>query len=253
MTRILAIVQARMGSSRLPGKCLADIAGKPLLQHVIDRARASTHVSDVVVATTCEPADTPLVAHLRSWGVPYFRGSTDDVLDRFYQASSHREADVIVRITADDPLKDPAVVDRVIARFLDASVDYASNTLEPTYPEGLDVEVFTHQALVRAWREASLRSEREHVTPYIWSHPDRFRLLSVTNDRDLSALRFTVDYADDLVFVRAVYAELYRGRVFGLSDVLALLERRPDLLELNRGIPRNEGYLRSLADDEPLS
>jgi spore coat polysaccharide biosynthesis protein SpsF len=246
MTCVIGIVQARVGSTRLPGKALMDLSAKPMLQHVIERMQVCRRVQRVVLATTAEPGDRPLLDLARRLGIEAFAGSVDDVLDRTYQAASRAGAEVVVRITGDDPLKDPGVTDRVIAELLESGVDYASNTLVPTFPEGVDIEVCTYAALVRAWREAELRSEREHVTPYIWKHPDRFRTRNVSHPTDLSRLRWTVDYPEDLAFVRAVYGELYHGRVFGMNEVLALLERRPELALLNSGRMRNEGYERSV-------
>lgn len=245
--RIVAIIQARMGSSRLPGKTLANIAGKPLLAHVMERTRACRSVERIVVATTAEPADEAILSLAREWGVTVYAGSAEDVLDRYYQAAKAAEADVIARITADDPFKDPDVIDEIIQRLLgEPELDYASNTLKPTYPEGLDVEAFTFEALSRAWKEATLPSDREHVTPYIWRQPDKFRVASVRRSPDLSALRWTIDYEQDLEFAREVYSRLYKGRVFRTEEILALLESEPHLAKINQGIARNAGYLASL-------
>jgi spore coat polysaccharide biosynthesis protein SpsF len=249
-TKTVAIVQARMGSSRLPGKTLADIHGKPLLQHVIQRVGAATMIQEVVVATTMEAEDEAIVQLAQQLQTPVVRGSALDVLDRYYQAARVHGAGTVVRITADDPLKDPDVIDKVVVELLaESAVDYASNTLRPTYPEGLDVEAFTFHALEKAWREAALPSEREHVTPYIWKHPWRFRIKEVCHTEDLSHLRWTVDYDDDLRLVREVYARLDGCRVFGMHDILRLLQEHPELAALNRGIVRNEGYNESLKKD----
>ncbi len=249
---IVGIIQARTGSSRLPKKTLADLAGAPFLARVVERMRHCETLDALVLATTTEPSDDPLAELAASLGVAVYRGAVDDVLDRFYHAARMVEAALIVRITADDPFKDPAVTDHAVRLWLErpAELDYVSNTLKPTYPEGLDIEVFTRQALARAWREATLPSEREHVTPYIWKHPDRFCVLNFEHERDLSHLRWTVDYPADLTFARAVYARLYRpGEVFLMEDILRLLEAEPELARLNAGIRRNEGYLKSLAED----
>lgn len=248
--RIIGVIQARLASTRLPGKSLLDVSGKPLIQRVVDRAGAMTTLTDLVVATSESSSDDPLAAFLRSQGVAVHRGSETDVLARTHGAARRMAADVVVRITGDDPLKDPAVMDLVVRLLLEGRADYASNTLEPTYPEGLDVEAFTFQAIDRATRDATLASEREHVTPYIWKHPDRFRLVSVKYQTNLSHLRWTVDYPQDLEFVREVYREqTLAGRDVGLEAVLALLERRPELAALNAGIGRNAGYARSVALD----
>jgi spore coat polysaccharide biosynthesis protein SpsF len=200
-----------------------------------------------LVATTSELADEPIVSLAHECGVSTYLGSVEDVLDRYYQAARMVGADIIVRVTADDPFKDPVVIDEVAGRLLvDPLLDYASNTLEPSYPEGLDIEVFTFSALERAWREASLLSDREHVTPYIWRSPQSFRLANVRCSTDLSALRWTVDYEQDLRFAREIYARLYRGHVFLMDEILTLLDSEPWLTEINGGFERNAGYFASL-------
>lgn len=249
--RVVAIIQARMGSTRLPGKSLADIAGKPLLAHVIERTRASQMVESVVLATTTEPADNALLRVAESYGIACYAGSKDDVLDRYYRAATQAAADIIVRVTADDPFKDPQVMDRITQHLGDRpDLDYVSNTIEPTYPEGLDIEAFRYAALMRAWNEAVQRSEREHVTPYIWGHPERFQLANIKYSCDLSAFRWTLDYEQDLRFAREIYARLYRGQVFTMTDILRLLEAEPQLASINEGIPRNAGYLASRRNDQ---
>lgn len=249
---VTAIIQARMGSTRLPGKSLAEIEGKPLLEHVMERVRASRTVQRIVLATTTEASDDVLADQSARLNVCVYRGAVNDVLDRYYRAAQQFQAGVVVRVTADDPFKDPEVIDHVVGRFFEnASVDYASNTIEPTYPEGLDIEVFSFQALEQAWKEAVLNSDREHVTPYIWRQPQLFRILNVKHDPNLSHLRWTLDYEADLHFARAVYARLYDGRVFLMKDILSLLEREPSLTSMNSGIPRNAGWLRSIEADRP--
>jgi len=247
---IAAIVQARMGSSRLPGKTLADIGGRPMLGRLVDRARLIPGVEQVVIATTDRPADAAILGFAEAEGLPASAGSEQDVLDRIYRAASRFGVSVIVRVTPDCPMLDPEVSGRVLAEFrrLDGRVDYVSNVHPPTFPDGLDTEVFSREALEIAWREARLASDREHVTPYIWRQPDRFRLANLATASDLSALRWTVDTAADLEFARAVYAALKgTGGVFGMDQVLQLLESRPELRLLNAGQRRNEGFERSLA------
>ncbi len=245
---IVAIVQARMGSTRLPGKTLAPLAGKPMLAHILERVQAAPLVDRVVVATTTRPEDDPIQDLVTRMGLEVYRGSAEDVLDRFYRCARAVGAHTIVRITADDPFKDPALLQAMLEFWVRAwpGLDYLSNTLEPTYPEGLDLEIFSLHALERAWREATHPADREHVTPYIWRHPGRFRLYSWKHSRDLSHLRWTVDYPEDLAFARAVYQHLYPVKpLFLMEDILALLEARPHLQTLPRAVPRNEGYLRS--------
>lgn len=247
--RTVVIVQARMGSTRLPAKVVAEIAGRPMLWHVLDRAARIVGADAVVLATTALPEDERLLVLAREWGVPAYAGSPEDVLDRFFQAARLMDAHTIVRVTADCPLLDPAVGSAVLARFLSGDAAYASNVHPPTYPDGLDIEVFSHEALACAWREATRPSEREHVTPYFWTHPERFRANNLTSHQDLSHLRWTVDEPRDLEFVRAVYNRLsVPGRPpFGMDAVLQLLTHEPGLLHLNAGIVRDAGYLKSLA------
>jgi len=245
---IVAIIQARMGSTRLPGKVMAEIAGKPMLWHVVYRVRQAQQVDEVVVATTDKTVDQAIIDFATAEGILVFRGSEEDVLDRYYQAAKWIDADVVVRITADCPLIDSQIIDRVIAHYLNGNFDYVSNTHPPTYPDGMDVEVFSFNALKKAWKEAGWLSEREHVTPYIWKNPDKFKLFNVENDEDLSGLRWSVDHLEDLEFVRAVYKHLGRES-FGMIEVLNLLKKYPELVNINAGIERNEGYQKSLRED----
>ncbi len=251
-----AIVQARFGSVRLPGKVLADLGGKPMLERVLERVAAATRVALVVLATTADPEDTPLAALGEALGARVFRGSADDVLDRYHRAATAHGIDVIVRVTGDCPLVDPALIDRTVAVFAEGDCDYVSTSYPvATFPDGLDVEVFSRTALDRAWREARLGSEREHVTPYIWKHPRGFRLKAVTHAENLSAMRWTVDLDRDLEFVRCVYRRLEpaSGPVFGMQEILDLLRRHPEIAAINRGIARNEGYEKSLQEDGEAS
>jgi len=248
---VVAIVQARMGSSRLPGKTLVDIAGKPLLAHVVERVQASARIERLVIATTSEADDAKILGWAAENGVPSFAGSRDDVLDRFYQAAQCAAAEIIVRITADDPFKDPDVIDAVVDELIsDSQLSYASNTIVPTFPEGLDVEAFRFSALARAWREAHLASDREHVTPYIWRNPALFFLKNIRYQEDLSSLRWTLDYEEDLEFTRRIYSRLYRGRIFKMQQILDLLREEPELARINSGVPRNAGYLLSLQREQ---
>ena len=248
---IAAVVQARMGSTRLTGKTLANIAGQPMLAHVIERLRGATLLQGIVVATTTKGADDRIAELTEKLKVYVFRGSEHDVLDRYYRAFRKYPADVIVRVSSDCPLTDPHVVDKVINRYLRGGYDYVSNTLERTYPDGLDVEVLSFEALETAWQEARWASEREHVTSYIVRNPDRFRLANVESEVNLSHLRWCVDEARDLQFVREVYAKLYReGEIFYMQDILDLLEKHPQLTKINQGISTNEGYAESLEEDK---
>ena len=255
---IAAIVQARMGSTRLPGKTLADACGQPVLARLVARAERIPGVERVIIATTEKPADQAILWFAADHGLPACTGSEEDVLDRIYQAARRFHVSIIVRVSPDCPLIDPDVSGLVLSRFREAhgTVDYISNTQpQPTYPDGLDTEVFSFAALERASREARLVSEREHVTPYIWKHRDRFQLGDpVTHDPDLSAHRWTVDTAADLEFVRAVYARLGAAAgTAGMGEVLELLRRHPELEAINRGVARNEGYAKSVRADRALT
>jgi spore coat polysaccharide biosynthesis protein SpsF (cytidylyltransferase family) len=248
--RTVVVIQARLGSTRLPGKTLADIAGRPLLAHVVERAAAIPGIADVVLATTANPADDELEAFARAGSLRWVRGSEQDVLDRFCLAAREAQAEVVVRVTADCPLLDPAVSGRVLAEYVARrpGVDYVSNVHPPTYPDGLDTEVFSVEALEVAAREAHRPSEREHVTPYLWGHPERFRLSNVEYDQNLSEHRWTVDTPADLEFVREVLGALGPSVArAGMGEVLRLLEERPGLRGINAGTSRNEGFERSLA------
>lgn len=246
--RKVAIIQARLTSTRLPAKVLADIVGKPMLHHVVTRVQAVPALDLVVVATSDEPADDPIADFCAEGGIACFRGSKDDVLDRYYQAAQQYRADVVLRVTADCPLIDPAVIAEVLDAYQQGGYDYVTNTMPGTYPDGLDVEVFSLAALEQAWREARWQSDREHVTPYIRNHPELFRLGNVAYTDDLSGLRWTVDQAQDLEFVRAVYGCL-TGQSFGMADVLEVLKEHPEFMRINVGIERNEGYQKSLRED----
>jgi spore coat polysaccharide biosynthesis protein SpsF len=255
--RVVAIVQARMSSTRLPGKVLLDIGGETMLARVVRRVQRAISVQQTIVAATQGVADEPIVQECERLGVEMYRGAEEDVLDRFYQAACAYEASTVLRITSDCPLIDPGVIDQVVRAFEEAAPDYASNVIRRTFPRGLDTEVLAFQALERAWREATKPYERFHVTPYLYQHPEQFRLLSVTwwgleavppsgapqsaahNGQlagDASQYRWTVDTAEDLSFVREVYRRLGNDDSFRWTEVLDLLEQDPDLSELNRSV-----------------
>jgi spore coat polysaccharide biosynthesis protein SpsF len=234
-----------MGSTRLPGKTLIDICGEPLLARFIERVRHARRLDSYCVATTTNPLDDRVVEVCAALDVASYRGSEEDVLDRFYRCAKAMHAEVVVRLTADDPFKDPEVIDQVVGELLAGGFDYVSNTLEPSFPEGLDVEAFTFAALERAWAEARPPFEREHVTPHLWLNPGKFRLKNVTGVPNLSHLRWTLDTQEDLAFTRAVYERLYqRERLFLMKDILALLEQEPELQALNAHIERFSSHKR---------
>jgi spore coat polysaccharide biosynthesis protein SpsF len=229
----VAIIQARMGSTRLPGKVLLDLGGATVLARVVRRLQRSQQINQIVVATTTAPADEVIVSECDRLQVPSFRGSQADVLDRYYQAARLYSAGTVVRVTSDCPLIDPTLVDETIRAFMDKRADYASNDFPRTYPRGLDTEVFTSAALERAWREAREPYEREHVTPYLYEHPEMFRLASSRGDVDYSHYRWTLDTPEDLNLLRAIYSRFDNRDDFRWHDVIALMEREPELAELN--------------------
>jgi len=245
---VASIIQARMSSTRLPGKILKYIAGRPMLAHVIERAAESKRSDMTLVATTVSATDDPVVDFCKTMEIPFFRGDEADVLDRYYQAAKHFQVDVIVRLTADCPLLDPEVIDKILETYLEGDFDYVSNTIERTYPDGLDTEVMRFKALETAWREAEWLSEREHVTPYIYKHPEKFRIAQVQDERDNSGYRWTVDESADLEFVREIH-RLIGSRHFSRYDVFKLLEESPGLVSGNKNIPLNEGYQQSIQND----
>lgn len=236
--RVVAIVQARMGSTRLPGKVMLPLAGKPMIHHVVERVRWVPELDEVVVATSTLEQEQPLVEYLQAMGVPVFRGSEHDVLERYYLAAQAYDADVIIRITADCPLISSRVTSGVVRAFLACNdCDYVSNTLERTFPRGLDTEVVRFSALERAHWEATTPSEREHVTPYIWKQPERFRIQQYRGEVDLSTLRWTVDTPEDFEFARRVFGALYPKHLnFDVEKVLSLLKRHPKWAEINAGV-----------------
>lgn len=245
--RVVAIIQARMSSTRLPGKVLADICGQPLLKWLMNRIVSVKEIDEVVVATTTNPADDQLQVWLNTESVKCFRGSEDDVLERFYWCAKERAADIIVRVTADDPLKDPGVIRQAITSLInDPNVDYCSNTIHPTFPEGLDIEVFRFSALEHAFRDARLASEREHVTPYIWKNPQLFFIKEFRWERNLNDWRWTVDKPADLEFIKNIYMHFRHQPLVSFTEIINYLEKFPEILLINQGTIRNEGYLKSL-------
>jgi len=247
--RVVAIVQARTGSTRLPGKVLADVAGRPLLARVLERASRAATLDEVVVATSSQPGDRRVVALSEAEGFRCFAGSETDVLDRYRETARAVGADHVVRMTGDCPLIDPALVDRTVRRYLQGDVDYAALATGAgaarldggRYPSGFDVECFSIEALEQAWRDAVDPSDREHVTPYLW-RTGLFRTTRLRGERDLSHYRCSVDTPDDLQLVRVVVDEL--GVDCAFEDVIALLDARPELAAGNGRAPGHEEHER---------
>lgn len=248
---IAAIVQARMGSSRLPGKVLLPLQGKPMLIQQLERVQRVKGLDQVIVATTTEPGDQVIVDVCREYGIACYRGSSSDVLDRYYQIAKEVGANEIIRVTADCPLLDPQVVDQLVEYFHDGEFDYAANNLRPTLPDGLDAEVFRFEVLEEAWKEAKLPSEREHVTPFIRKNSNRYHIGSLTADQDFSFLRWTVDEPEDYDAVRKIYDYLFpKHHDFGMTEVLELYDQMPELKIINQDLTRDAGLQKSYRQDE---
>ncbi len=263
MPKVVCIVQARTGSTRLPGKVLREVRGKTLLEHLVDRLKAGKSIDRIVLATTVKASDDAIVEVAKQTGVGWFRGSEDDVLSRYVGAAQAYEAEVVIRVTSDCPLIDPGVIDRVVDLYFRSGVDYASNTIERTYPRGLDVEVFSMQALLRAEAlssklpsgqisERSLEQlpghstahpYREHVTLYMYRHPEKFSLANLAAEGELHwpEVRLCVDTPEDFLLIETIYRELYQeGEIINITDVIGLLKSQPELLQINAHVEQRQ-------------
>ncbi len=234
---VIAIIQARMGSTRLPGKVLIQVEGTTLLEHQIARVRRSKTIYSVIVATSTLPQDDPIEKLCLDRGILCFRGSENDVLNRYYKCAKKYQASIIVRLTADCPFSDPEIIDKTIDLFKNSDVDYAGNTVPPetsTFPDGSDVEVFSMSALDRANIEAKDASEREHVTFYFWKGKNGFRTAQLTNDKNWSQYRITVDYPEDLEVIRFIIQELAKRNSFGhIAEIIEILNLNPNVKAKN--------------------
>jgi spore coat polysaccharide biosynthesis protein SpsF len=246
-----------MGSHRLPGKVLLDIAGRPMLAHVAARAQRAHSVAQTLIATTTDPDDDPIAGFCAASGLPYYRGSLADVLDRYYQAARASRAEIIVRLTGDCPLIDPDVIDHTVSEFLKTGVDFAANRLplpwHRTYPIGLDTEVCTFEALEKAWIAADQPHQREHVMPYLYEEEGRFRTLLVNHDPDYGHFRWTVDTGSDLDLVRRIFAHFPGRDDFTWLEVVALFEREPALAAINAHVTHKRHGDSELPKSEPPS
>lgn len=240
---IVAIIQARLGSTRLPKKVFADLAGKPLIWHVINRLKYSDRINNIVLATTNSSKDDELANWAIKENVNLFRGSESNVLERFYFAAKHYSADIIVRITADDPFKDPAIIDKVIDKLLDENLDFAYNNNPPTFPEGLDTEVFTYNAIEKAYFHSKDDYEKEHVTQYFYKNSELFKQSNFENVNNISNLRWTIDTELDYEMTKQVYNVLYKNdSIFQTNDILRLLDERPEISRINIDVARSAMY-----------
>ena len=235
----LAIIQARMGSTRLPGKVLMKLAGKTALEHVIERVSKLKKINKIIVATSANAEDDKISELCQMLNIACYRGSENDVLDRFYQAAKEFNYSNIIRITGDCPMIDPDIIGQTIKLYEDEKLDYASNVIPPTFPKGLDVEVFTFKALKKAWHKVKSGPQREHVTVYFWQNPKIFKQKHLLNKINLSLKRWVLDYEVDYEFLQKIFNDLYIVKPnFRLKDVLKFLEINPELEKINQGIDR---------------
>ena len=237
----IAIVQARMGSTRLPGKVLKKIKDKTILDYVIERLKFCNEIEDIVLATTTDKKDDVLEKYALSKGISYFRGSEEDVLSRYYKAAKNYKADIIVRITSDCPLIDPEIVDEIIKKHIENKADYTANIIERTYPRGLDTEVFNFDVLEETYKNADERTQRAHVTPYIKEHPDKFKLQNIAAHKKIKRpdIRITVDTKEDFELIEKIILH-FNNLDFKAEDIINFLDKNPELLEINKNIKQKK-------------
>lgn len=248
--KVLTIIQARKGSTRLPSKVLLDLEGKTVLEHVIYRTQQSRLTDELIVATTINREDLPIVKLCAELGVGVYCGCEDDPLERYYQAARLFGGTHIVRIKADCPAIDPSVIDDAIRLHLTSGVDYTTNTVMRTFPVGQDVEILTQQTLTRVWQNASLFSEREHITLYVPKHPEMFQIAHLKHTENISRKRWTIDRPEDYELLRILFKNLYQiNPLFGMRDVLEFLATHPDLENINAHIRVDDGVLKSMSED----
>ncbi len=237
---IVAIIQARMSSTRLPGKVLLSIAGKAMITYVIERARLAKSLNQVIVATSIDSTDDPIVEFCRLNQFAYFRGNLTDVLERYYETAKHLNAQVIVRITSDCPLIDGALIDQGILAFRNDRIDYLSNTIQRTFPRGFDFEIFTFNVLETAYKKATEKPEREHVTPYIWrNHPEDFRIRHFVQETNKSSYRVTVDTAEDFGMIK-ILIEKFHADKKTCQEIITLLDTHPEIVAINKHIEQKQ-------------
>ena len=240
---IAAIIQARTGSTRLTNKVFRQLCGKPLIWHVINRLKYSQKIDKIILATTQNDNDNIIEDWALENNIPYFRGNENDVLNRYYNCAKYFQVDTIVRITADDPFKDPQIIDKVINLFAEKNLDFAYNNNPPTFPEGLDTEVFSFDSLRKAHINSIDPFEREHVTQYFYRNPSIFRQDCLKNTIDLSYLRWTIDNQLDWDMAEIVYNKLYtHNKIFNMSDILELINNEPYISNINSAVKRSAMY-----------
>ncbi len=249
MKKNTVIIQARTQSVRLPNKVLALINGKSLIWHIIERLKSCEMVEQIILATSNREEDKKLIEIANDCNILSFVGDENNVLSRFYEAALKFNADPIIRITGDCPLVDPYLLDKMLEFYLENNYDYVSNTIIPTYPDGLDIEIFSFKSLTKTFNEAKLKSEKEHVTPYIWKNPEIFQLYNYRNKEELSNYRWTVDEQLDLELIRQIYFNFKPKIIFSFQDVIEMAKLNPQIFKINERINRNEGYLKSIKEN----
>lgn len=242
---VLGIIQVRMGSTRLPKKALKEVAGKPLLWHLAERVKVSSLIDRIAIATADTADNLPIVEFAKAHDIAYFAGDEQDLVSRFYNTAKAFNAKTLVRITGDCPLADPHVIDNIISFYLDNTTkyDYVSNTIKPTYPHGLDADVIPFSTIEDMHYKLKDNFWREWFTSYIIEHPNYYRLANIEHDRDLSYLRWTIDYEEDFLFMKEVFSRLYkRGKIFLMKDILELLDKEPWITDINKKYSCNTAY-----------
>ncbi len=240
---ISAIIQARLASTRLPRKVLKDLNGKPLIEQIINRLNFCKKIDNIVLATTTSKIDDELVDWCQRNGISYFRGDECNVLKRYYDAATEFNSGVIIRVTADDPFKDPQIIDSVVELLLANRLDFAYNNAPPSFPEGLDTEVFTYEAIKRAAEADTTDFEKEHVTQYFYHNPQMFRNQNLSYKENISHIRLTIDTEQDFKLAQKIYQELSpNGEMFYLENILALIKENPELLDVNKNVKRSAMY-----------
>lgn len=243
MKKIGAIIQARTSSSRLPNKIFSDIVGMPLLWHVYNRLTYSNLIDQIIIATSDKEKDDKIVDFAIENSITYFRGSETDVLSRFYHTAKKFNLDIIIRITADDPFKDPVMIDYAITKFLELDLNFLYNNSPPTYPEGVDIEIFDYNSLKIAFKNAITLFEKEHVTQFFFKNLSKIRHLNIFSDENNSNLRWTIDTTEDLQMTKVVYERLYiKGKIFLYQEILNLIKQEPHIAEINSNVKRSEMY-----------
>ena len=247
------IVQARMGSTRLPNKVLMKIDdNNTILDFVINQLKSSKYLDQIIIATTNLPIDDKIINFAKKKQIKYFRGSEKDVLSRYYDCAKSFSLDSIVRITSDCPLIDPNILDNLIEKYIDSNCDFISPGFPRTYPQGsADIEVFSFEALEKMWRESKKPSEREHVCTYMYNNPDKFNILKIPNSLNFSNLKLSVDKVEDLKFVQEIVKRIHKRPIL-FNNVLNILKNEPELVQINKNYVLEEGYKKSIEEDQRL-